>query len=161
MSLWCANCHGQYHSEGSGSAFRHPVDDNLEDDVRNRYNRYEGDANPRGGMTATAYIPQVPFEGPATSTTGTDGPVATDRIMCLTCHRAHASSAPAAGRWDFRLVRLVDDGVASGSYPLPSPYPGNGQGQLCKKCHDEGHDEGRACLSCHGATGESPFPMIR
>ena len=161
MTQWCANCHGFYHDEGSGAAFEHPVDGNLDGDVRERYNRYEGDVSPGTGSSAMAYIPQVPFEGSTTSVTGTNGPTSSDRIMCLTCHRVHGSSAPASGRWDFRVYRLADDGVVSGSSPLPSPYPGVGQGQLCKKCHAVSHEEGRACVSCHGRTGASPFPAIR
>ncbi len=161
MSQWCANCHGMYHEEGSGAAFEHPVDGTLGSDERTRYNRYEGDASPGTGSSVDAYVSQVPFEDAAMTVTGTSGPQAGSRLMCLTCHRAHGSSGPAAGRWDFRVYRLADDGVVSGSYALPSPYPGVGQGQLCKKCHDESHEEGRACVSCHGSSGASPFPTIR
>lgn len=161
MSQWCANCHGMYHADGSGAAFQHPVDEALNSDTRTRYNRYEGDASPGTGTIATAYIPQVPFEASTTATSSTAGPQSGARIMCLTCHRAHGSSGPASGRWDFRVYRLASDGVISGSYPLPSPYPGVGQGQLCKKCHDESHEEGRACVGCHGSSGASPFPAIR
>ena len=56
--------------------------------------------------------------------------------MCLSCHRAHATSSPAAGRWDFKVALLADDGRASGSYPIPNPYGGAAQGPLCSKCHE-------------------------
>ena len=52
----------------------------------------------------------------------------------LSCHRAHATSAPDAGRWDFSVTGLAEDGIESGSYALPNPYDGN-QRSLCNKCH--------------------------
>lgn len=159
VSAWCANCHGEYHAESAGGTFEHPVSDTIDSEERRRYNAYAGDASPNGGAAATSYLPQVAFEGPLTGTSSTAGPATSDRIMCLTCHRAHASSAPAAGRWDFHVYRLVDDGVASGSYPLQNPYPGSAQGQLCRKCHSENHDQGRACLGCHATPLEGPTPM--
>ncbi len=150
ITAWCANCHGFYHAEGSTAGFRHPVDVPLDRDVAQRYNAYAGDLDPAGGTSDNAYLAEVPFESPAASPTSTAGPLASDRLNCLTCHRAHGSSAPAAGRWDFHVARLADDGLASGSYPLPSPFADPKQGQLCRKCHDVEHDEGRACLACHG-----------
>ena len=147
---WCANCHGTYHAEGSNAAFRHPVDVALDRDVVERYRQYAGDADPAGGSGDAAYLAEVPFESPNLTTTSTTGPQIGDRLNCLTCHRAHASSAPASGRWDFHVARLAEDGLASGSYPLPSPYADPKQGSLCRKCHDVQHDEGRACLGCHG-----------
>jgi hypothetical protein len=70
------------------------------------------------------------------SITSTEGPSATSRVMCLTCHRAHATSAPNAGRWDFNVTLLDEDGHESGSYALPNPYDGN-QRSLCNKCHSK------------------------
>jgi hypothetical protein len=161
VSAWCANCHGIYHQDSGDALFPHVVEGILETSTQRRYNRYNGDADPMGGDFATAYLPEVPFEGTANTTTSMTGAAATDGIHCLTCHRAHASSAPAAGRWDFRVYRLAEDGVASGSYPLPNPYADAGQGQLCRKCHMQSgeHDRGMACLACHGVTPELPWPM--
>ena len=51
---------------------------------------------------------------------------------------AHASSAADAGRWDFNVTLLEEDGDAFGTYPLPNPYDEN-QRSLCNKCH--GQDE--------------------
>jgi hypothetical protein len=161
VSAWCANCHGLYHQENSSSLFEHPVDEVLDSGQRRRYNAYNGDSDPLGGSFATAYLPEVPLEGPATSVTSTEGAGSTDRFHCLTCHRAHASSAPAAGRWDFSVYRLAQDGVVSGSYPLASPYPGAEQGQLCRKCHSQssGHDRGLVCVACHSAPPDNtPWP---
>ena len=59
-------------------------------------------------------------------------------VMCLSCHRAHASSAPHAGRWDFNVALLSEDGAVSQSYAIPDPYGGPNQGTLCSKCHEGG-----------------------
>lgn len=139
MSQWCANCHGSYH-DGDLSGFEHPSGESMDANIVSRYNRYEGDASPGGGSSATSYLAAVPFEDPGASTTtsSTQGPSGTSRVMCLTCHRAHASSAPYAGRWDFNVSLLGEDGVVSGSYPIPSPYDDPAQGSLCAKCHAGG-----------------------
>ena len=54
----------------------------------------------------------------------------------MSCHRAHATSAPDAGRWDFNVTGLAEDGQESGSFALPNPYDGN-QRSLCNKCHSQ------------------------
>ncbi len=77
----------------------------------------------------------VPFEDLDVTLHSTEGPSADSQIMCLTCHRAHASSAPNAGRWDFLVTFLADDGIASGSYALANPYGNLNQRSLCNKCH--------------------------
>ena len=136
MSDWCGNCHGRHHEAGSSSAFKHPVDRALGAEIGRRYDEYAGDAHPTAGVQARAYLPEVPFEDRASTTSSTSGPGPASRLMCLTCHRAHASSSPAAGRWDFRVALLADDGRASGSYPMPNPYGNSTQGPLCSKCHE-------------------------
>lgn len=137
MSEWCGNCHGRYHEGSGGSAFAHPVDHVLGTGLRERYALYDGDANPVGGDASRAYLPEVPFEDPASGPSSSAQPGVGSRVMCLSCHRAHASSAPAAGRWDFNVERLADDGRASGSHPLSNPYRDAEQGGLCAKCHGE------------------------
>lgn len=136
MSDWCGNCHGRYHQGASGSGFRHQTDLALGGNTSSRYNLYNGDADPTGGNAATAYLAAVPFEDPGLTTTSSQGPTSSSRLLCLSCHRAHASSAPAAGRWDFNIQRLSEDGLLSGSHPLPNPYPDTNQGSLCMKCHE-------------------------
>ena len=158
MTAWCANCHGYYHAEG-GAGFTHPVDQVLDAAQRSRYEAYAGDIDPAGGDAATSYLPEVPFESPDAAVTATGGPGPGARLHCLTCHRAHASSAPAAGRWDFNVYRLSRDGITSGSWPIPSPYAGADQRQLCMKCHAGEHDQGQACLSCHRNDQPGPLPV--
>jgi hypothetical protein len=157
MTRWCANCHGFYHDSGTAT-FEHPVDDVFDSGERRRYEMYEGDAFPTSGNAASSYLPEVPFESTGATIAGTSGPGSNGRIHCLSCHRAHASSAPAAGRWDFHAYRLAQDGVPSGSWPLPNPYADPGQGQLCRKCHGQNHDQGRVCLSCHRQSDPTHLP---
>ncbi|MEZ4387253.1 MAG: cytochrome c3 family protein [Candidatus Krumholzibacteriia bacterium] len=135
MAQWCANCHGLYHDEAGTAGFAHPADDPLTGGTIGTYNRYNGTSDPRGGLPPLSYLPEVPFEVPDGTVSRTSGPDGSARLMCLSCHRAHASSAPAAGRWDFDIALLVDDGVVSGSYAIPSPYRAPIQGPLCQKCH--------------------------
>ena len=150
-SEWCANCHGFYHDEGE-AGFAHPVDRPLGGDERQSYNGYDGPDNPTGGDYASAYLPEVPLEQLNMAVDGTAGAFQDCRVTCMTCHRAHASSAPAATRWDPNVAFLDEDGLVSGSYPLPNPYLHPAQRALCVKCHYEestAHGEGAACLSCH------------
>lgn len=140
MTGWCGNCHGNnYHQRATGgSSFRHPTNRALGPSVSQQYNLYNGTASPTGGNQATAFIPEVPFEDLSMMTASTSGPNPSSRIMCLTCHRAHGSSAPSALRWDTNVQKLSADGVVSGSYRIPSPYPTPDQGTLCAKCHQGG-----------------------
>ena len=133
MSAWCGNCHGDFHNVGS--TMKHPTDHNLGATIATNYNLYNGTEDITGGTAATAYLAAVPFEDAAMTTTSTDGPSSTSKVMCLTCHRAHASSAPDAGRWDFAVTLLEEDGVESGSYAIPDPYNSPNQRSLCNKCH--------------------------
>jgi len=148
---WCANCHGRFHDEGR-PAFEHPVDEALDSEQRNSYNLYNGTDDPTGGNSLTAYLPQVPFESATMTMNSTDGPGNNARISCITCHRAHGSSAINIGRWDFQVYDLRLDGLLSGSYALPVPYTGTVERSLCVKCHErdtQTHGFDNTCLHCH------------
>jgi hypothetical protein len=149
VSDWCSNCHGDFHNAGS-SATIHPTNTALggTPNLAGIYNNYNGTGDHSGGDKATAYLALVPFEetnadpgGDGTidyGVTSTEGPSANGRVMCLTCHRAHASSAPNAGRWDFNITTWADEGVNSSAYAIPNPYAGTAgddQRSLCNKCH--------------------------
>jgi hypothetical protein len=141
-SEWCGTCHGAFH-KNSGNLI-HPSGENLTEDVATAYNLYKGTADciasavsPCGtGSAVDAYIPQVPFEDETNTTTSKVGPTASSKVACVSCHRAHATSAPDAGRWDFNLLNISTDGAVSGSYAIPQPY-GAGQRSLCNKCHSK------------------------
>lgn len=156
MSEWCANCHTGF-DEGLGSAGspKHPANNDATlgaGGIATNYNIYVATGDLTGTADA-AYLALVPFERGTDDPTALDpfstqGPDASSNVMCLTCHRAHASAFPNAGRWDFETELLVDshpqtgDGGASATDQLRSYYNrdietvfGVGQRSLCNKCH--------------------------
>lgn len=159
MSEWCANCHADMlnRQHEAGSNFEHPVGSSarLEQEMIATYNSYlrTGDLS---GVAETAYLQFVPFERGTTDPrlldpNSTKGPDANANVMCLTCHRAHASAFRVAGRWDFDAMLLVDshpamgDSGVTGSDVLNSYYGrniagefGSGQQSFCEKCHGTG-----------------------
>ena len=140
MSAWCGNCHGDFHNEADGRLV-HPAGSAIGGAVAEAYNLYNGSEDPYGGTQATAYLAAVPFQDPGAATDSTAGPSAASQVMCLTCHRAHASSAQDAGRWDFNVTFLHEDGEESGSYVIPDPYNSLNQRSLCNKCHVKDGDD--------------------
>ena len=133
MSAWCGNCHGDFHN--NNTKLVHPAGQAIGATVANTYNLYNGTVDITGGSAATAYLAQVPFEDAANTTSSTGGPSATSQVSCISCHRAHASSGPDSGRWDFSVTLLQEDGLESGSYAIPDPYANANQRSLCNKCH--------------------------
>jgi hypothetical protein len=158
LSEWCGNCHGLYHDEGA-QGFAHPSGRRLEAGPANQYNRYVSAEDAAGGTVATSYWGLVPFEAvtldlatvdPLAATTGPD---AGDRVMCLSCHRAHASPFRAAGRWDFDATLIADSHPATGDAgatagDVARKYYGYAsvptEGTLCRKCHSEVPGGGRS-----------------
>ncbi len=133
MSAWCGNCHPNFHDAGTG-VMVHPSGETLGGTISTAYNLYNGSDDTLGGAPATAYLAAVPFEDAANTTDSAAGPTAGSTVMCLTCHRAHATSAPDAGRWDFASPFCRK--TASNPVPMliPNPY-GPNQRSLCNKCH--------------------------
>ena len=104
--------------------------------IATTYNLYNGSDDLIGGAAATAYLAAVPFEDAANDhVSDRRSRRRPARSCCITCHRAHATSAPDAGRWDFSVTFLDEDGHESGSYAIPNPYAGLNQRSLCNKCH--------------------------
>jgi hypothetical protein len=133
MSAWCGNCHGDFHA--NNTKLIHPSGTVLGGTVATNYDLYNGTVDQTGGSHASAYLAAVPFEDAANTITSTAGPTASSKVMCLSCHRPHASSAINAGRWDFDVTLLAEDGLESGSYAIPNPYGNANQRSLCNKCH--------------------------
>ncbi|MFH1028135.1 MAG: cytochrome C, partial [Pseudomonadota bacterium] len=115
LSQWCGNCHvdflGSHAIEGRKN---HPVgkDALLSAEIAGNYNAYVRSGDFRGTQ-ASAYLSLVPFETGITNTLvlnpySSAGPDRSANVMCLTCHRAHASAFENIGRWDFR-ARLIAD----------------------------------------------------
>lgn len=157
MSEWCGNCHGGFLNASTGGvAGKHPAGRNakINVEIANNYNSYVATQN-RHGSPANAYLALVPFEVDTASTSLLDpssssgpGSGGDANVMCLTCHRAHASAFSNMGRWDFATTFIADshpkagDGGASGLDILHSYYGrdmlskfGEKQRQLCNKCH--------------------------
>jgi hypothetical protein len=133
MADFCSACHGDFHSEDSGRLV-HPTR-TVGSTIATNYNDYDGTDQP---ASATPYLADVPVEFAANATSHTGNIDGTAKVMCLTCHRAHATSGPAAGRWDFNITLWNEDGVESGSFAIPNPYAataGDHQRSLCNKCH--------------------------
>jgi hypothetical protein len=105
----------------AASAFR--ADRALGAEIARRYGEYAGDAHPTGGVAALSYLPDVPFEDTASTTSSTAGPGPSSRVMCLSCHRAHATSAPV--RWPRRSCQTRR------AWVLPEPW--RTAGPLCSK----------------------------
>jgi hypothetical protein len=147
-SEWCATCHGDFHAKWGTGALIHPSGQTLGTDIAAKYNAYMGStdcaANPPAGVDpcgsgdgSAAYLAAVPFEDAANTTSYVGAANDTSKVACMTCHRAHATSAPDAGRWDFNITGLEEDGHESTSYKIPNPYADTSQRSLCNKCHTQ------------------------
>jgi hypothetical protein len=149
MSEWCKNCHSTAVSEGHS----HPAGATAKmNDCSGKYNAYLS-SNKNNGSRQTAYLFLVPFETGAKETSmlhpgSTVGPDPGANVMCLSCHRAHASAFKAIGRWDFDAHFLTGSHPAEGdtntthSDVLHSYYGldmaakfGTTQRSFCNKCH--------------------------
>jgi len=116
---WCATCHPGMHS---ASAYVHPVDASFGNGTDTNYNQYVKSGDMTGGAGATAYTSLVPFAIATTAYTdlvtaagSTAGAGSTSRVMCLSCHRAHASGFLYMLRWEqeYEFITKVVSGVTS------------------------------------------------
>jgi len=167
MSEWCQNCHQQIH--GSGSGLGHPTGRGarLTGQIAANYNAYVGSGN-INGAPAEAYTSMVPFEMGTddytvlTSAANSDGSYrkgaegGSPQVMCLTCHRAHASGWDSMTRWNTHSEFIVHNGRYPGIDTFASAEFAQGrttaevsktfydrkptdyasyQRSLCNKCH--------------------------
>jgi hypothetical protein len=164
VSLWCANCHEQIHSAFSGG---HPSGQTLGPaGYDQNYNVYVKTGSLTGN-SSTAFTSMVPFQTDNTTnlttlknaTTSKAGPVYNDKVMCLTCHRAHASGWDSGTRWNVNSTFLTVAGAYPGTdasgpgsnadyaqgrtqaeiqatfYGRPASVYATYQRSLCNKCH--------------------------
>jgi predicted CXXCH cytochrome family protein len=162
MSEWCANCHGSIHNSDYPTNLRHPAgnDADLTTAIADNYNAYVNTGD-KTGTSSDSYLALVPFETgqaydaiPALDAvqTSTVGPAATDNVMCLSCHRAHATAFESMLRWDYQAspfmvlasgdyhlpdIGLTQEQVVAGYYNKPAADFGAYQRSLCNKCHDK------------------------
>ena len=154
---WCSSCHGDMHT--SSGRLVHPVDQALSGgDIANNYNSYvkTGDLS---GTATTSFTSLVPFavatsdfsilKGQADNTAATSaGPAGTDKVTCLSCHRAHASAFPEMLRWNMENEFITVNGVyqieqrgrtnaeaVASYYDRPVTKFASYQRVLCNKCH--------------------------
>jgi len=121
-SNWCATCHPGMHSTGNTV---HPVDQGLGSRIATLYNQYvkSGDMT---GTIANSFSSLAPFATNSGSYTvlaglakndGTalGGPGSGDKVMCLSCHRAHASGFVEMLRFDQGYEFMTKGGQYLGS----------------------------------------------
>ncbi|MFZ2223362.1 MAG: hypothetical protein WAV26_01605 [Candidatus Deferrimicrobium sp.] len=152
---WCGTCHGDMHSSGN---YVHPVDQSLGSTIAGIYASYvkSGDMT---GTLASSFTSLVPFSTNSSDYTvlaglakndGSQlgGPVSTDQVNCLSCHRAHATGFPEMLRWNLENEFMVKNGIyqttergrstaeaAAGYYDRPVTQFASYQRVLCNKCH--------------------------
>jgi cytochrome c551/c552 len=124
---WCASCHPDMHSSGN---YVHPVDQSLGSNVANIYNAYikSGDLT---GLSASSFSSLVPFaentgdiatlQGHARNDDSQlGGPGTSDKVTCLSCHRAHASGWPEALRWNMEGEFMIYNSLFPGTDTTPT-----------------------------------------
>ncbi len=156
MSEWCANCHTDFHSPNTTN-FVHATGQAMGSTIAGIYNAYVSSDDLNSGDQATSYFGLVPFEAVnvdlevADSGDYTEGPDGTDKVMCLTCHRAHAGPFDNIGRWDFHTTflaeahpQITDDGATAEDIAnmwYDYTFVAN-QRSLCNKCHAKDFGDG-------------------
>lgn len=137
---WCSTCHPGMHVDtaGSPSGVVHPVNAALNGEAAN-YNAYVKTGDLTGTVT-DSFTSLIPFSSNTTSIatlaalSNNDGSVLTgpsgsDRLNCLTCHRAHASGWEYALRWNNEAEFLTLGAPDTPIYPGVDAGLGN-QGQF-------------------------------
>jgi predicted CXXCH cytochrome family protein len=137
MSPFCGTCHPDMHS--SAGIYRHPQDQVMSGTVPGNYNSYVKSGIMTGSPT-TSYLSLVPFEegltySPAniatlkshaqTNDSNLNGPgsgtvPATTQVMCLSCHRAHATGFAKMMRWNNGSEFIVYNGLYPGTDSTPT-----------------------------------------
>ncbi len=168
MSDFCGTCHPDMHT--TAGLLRHPTGQVMSGTVQANYNSYVKTGNMTGSPT-TSYLSLVPFEEGLTYSTANisaltshaqtndsnlNGPgsgtvPATATIMCLSCHRAHASGWASMFRWNKDVATITvaaayptgnDAGFGRTTLEASKAYYdynvtkfASFQRQLCNKCH--------------------------
>jgi hypothetical protein len=172
MSEWCRNCHPNIHTDMVPTSLKHPSGSSggaLGASIAGWYDQYVKDGD-LSGIENNAYLSLVPFEigstdyttvlKPIATATPAKGPSLSDgtpQVMCLSCHRAHASGWDGAMRWNSRTTAIVFAGKYSqigeiqpygqgrsevealaAYYNRPASAFASNQNPLCYKCHRSG-----------------------
>jgi predicted CXXCH cytochrome family protein len=120
ISDWCATCHPDMLSASSPN-HTHPTNQGLSAAVVANYNSYMG-----SGLTGNSGFDSIiPFQNDnetsyaalrtdAGNNAAAADATTTDRVMCLSCHRAHASGFAHMTRWQNEGEFIAADGVWPG-----------------------------------------------
>jgi hypothetical protein len=185
MSEWCQNCHTSVHFNSDTRAvgiagFRHPAgsDAVLAANQIGVYNTYLSSGRVNPALTDN-YTSLVPFEqGKDKSIAALKGKAAagsiiaadgSSNVMCLSCHRAHASAFDSMVRWDQNATFLTDganftngatgsttvSGLTGAVGPRPltattAGYYDRGVGTAAKGASTIGFYQRSLCNKCHG-----------
>jgi hypothetical protein len=170
------------HDDDASGSFEHPSDETLDSEIVNNYNTYVGTGDLSGSF-ATSYDSLVPFQtNNSTNYTSlstqansdgsvTTGPSTSDRVFCLTCHRAHASGWKFITRWDNETELIIVDGEWPGTdagSPLasdPKWAKGRRQAERARayndtRATDYAIDQRVLCEKCHGIDEQPNTPGI-
>jgi predicted CXXCH cytochrome family protein len=124
ITAFCAGCHFAFHSPGfprfgvdnggGGNPWlRHPTDVIIPD---------SGEFAD-GKVINTAYDPNVPVGKPDLMSFDPSLIEEGDKVICISCHRAHGSDQPDMLRWDYNTMIVGANGPAAGTG--------------CFKCHTD------------------------
>jgi hypothetical protein len=110
ISGLCAECHGYFHGTGSDECssaspwLRHPTDIVLPSDTNKDYRLYNSGTGTNNPYSLVAPVARADsLDNNYTTPKGTVTPGSNDAIiMCLSCHRAHASPYFKMMRWDYK-----------------------------------------------------------
>ena len=124
---WCATCHPAMHSNGN---LVHPVDQTLGTTIATNYKKYlrTGDLTGDGINGFTSLVPFAENTGDyailashaRSDNSFLTGPGDTDQVMCLSCHRAHASGWTEAMRWNMDSTFMVYNSLYPGTDTTPT-----------------------------------------
>jgi hypothetical protein len=124
---WCATCHPNMHSSGH---YVHPVDESLTQTIANNYNAYvkTGDLTGTAANSFTSLVPFIENTGDIptlqshakNNNSYLNGPGSSDKVACLSCHRAHASGWDNMLRWNMEGEFIVYNSLYPGTDTTPS-----------------------------------------
>jgi hypothetical protein len=124
---WCASCHTAMHSSGT---YVHPIDADFTATIATNYKTYvnSGDMTGDGINGFSSLVPFAENTGDYATLashaknddTVLTGPGASDQVMCLSCHRAHASGWEYGLRWNIEGEFMVYNSLYPGTDTTPT-----------------------------------------
>jgi hypothetical protein len=161
FSSFCSACHGDFHGGNGeirstdnantrvgGAWIKHPTNVTMDQSGGSKYgintykavitNAQANNPNPAGYDWKYPLVKaDADFTVKSTIASATDAATlaTTDRIMCLTCHKAHASQFENMTRWDTNAHSFIANGATDFEGEVSS---GDNPAYGCGKCHQKG-----------------------